>query len=72
MKQKTRKLGIQLKIMIPTVLVLIITCIFMGGSSYTQISSGMVEMGVEQAKMAADVAATVVDGDLLVGLQPGD
>jgi len=32
----------------------------------------MVEIGVEQAKMAADIAVTVVDGDLLVGLQPGD
>jgi len=32
----------------------------------------MVEVGVEQAKMAADIAVTVVDGDLLVGLQPGD
>ena len=72
MKQKTRKMGIQLKIMIPTIIVLIVACVFMGGSSYTQISSGMVEIGVEQAKMAADIAVTVVDGDLLVGLQPGD
>ena len=72
MKQKTRKMGIQLKIMIPTIIVLIVACVFMGGSSYTQISNGMVEIGVEQAKMAADIAVTVVDGDLLVGLQPGD
>jgi len=72
MKQKTRKLGIRLKIMIPTVLVLIVACVFMGGSSYVQISNGMVEMGVEQAKMAADIAVTVVDGDLLENLQPGD
>ena len=72
MKQKTRKLGIQLKIMIPTIIVLILACVFMGGSSYVQISNGMVEVGVEQAKMAADIAVTVVDGDLLVGLQPGD
>lgn len=72
MKQKTRKMGIQLKIMIPTIIVLIVACVFMGGSSYTQISNGMVEIGVEQAKMAANIAVTVVDGDLLVALQPGD
>ena len=52
MKQKTRKLGIQLKIMIPTILVLILACVFMGGSSYVQINNGMVELGVEQAEMA--------------------
>lgn len=72
MKQKTRKLGIQLKIMIPTILVLIVACVFMGGSSYVQINNGMVELGVEQAEMAADIAVTVVDGDAIMGLQPGD
>jgi len=71
-KQKTRKLGIQYKIMIPTILVLLVACIFMGGSSYVQISNGMVEVGVEQAEMAADVAVAVVDGDKLMELKPGD
>ena len=72
MRQKTRKMGIQLKIMVPTIIVLILACVFMGGSSYVQISNGMVEVGVEQARMAADIAVTVVDGDLLMGMQPGD
>ena len=72
MKQKTRKLGIQLKIMIPTILVLMLACVFMGGSSYVQIKNGMVELGVEQAEMAADMAVTVVDGDAIMNLQPGD
>lgn len=72
MKQKTRKLGIQYKIMIPTILVLMVACMFMGGSSYVQISNGMVEIGVEQAEMAADIAVAMVDGDKLAGLKPGD
>ena len=72
MKQKTRRLGIQYKIMIPTILVLMVACMFMGGSSYVQISNGMVEIGVEQAEMAADIAVAMVDGDKLVGLKPGD
>lgn len=45
---------------------------FMGGSSYVQISNGMVEIGVEQAEMAADIAVAMVDGDKLAGLKPGD
>lgn len=72
MKQKTRKMGIQLKIMLPTILVLMLACLFMGGSSYVQISNGMVEVGVEQAEMAAGIAVAMVDGDKLVGLKPGD
>lgn len=72
MKQKTRKMGIQLKIMIPTIIVLLLACLFMGGSSYVQISNGMVEVGVEQAEMAAAIAVAVVDGDKLMDLEPGD
>ena len=72
MKQKTRKMGIKLKILIPTILVILATCALLGINSYTQISNGMVAMGVEQAEMAATVAAMAVDGDKVAGLEPGD
>lgn len=72
MKQKTRKMGIKLKILIPTVLVILVTCAFLGINSYTQISNGMIAMGVEQAEQAATIATMAVDGDKLVGLEPGD
>lgn len=72
MKQKTRKMGIKLKILIPVVLVILITCTMMGVNSYVQINNGMVAMGVEQAEMSANTAAMAVDGDKVAGLQPGD
>jgi len=72
MKQKTRKMGIKLKILIPTILVILATCVFLGINSYTQISNGMVAMGVEQAEISATIAAMAVDGDKVAGLQPGD
>ena len=72
MKQKTRRMGIKLKILIPVVLVILVTCTFLGMNSYIQISNGMVAMGVEQAEMSATIAAMAVDGDKVVGLQPGD
>ena len=72
MKQKTRRMGIKLKILIPTILVILITCTILGMNSYVQISNGMVAMGVEQAEMSATIAAMAVDGDKVVGLQPGD
>lgn len=72
MKQKTRKMGIKYKILIPTVLVILLVCTVLGTNSYNQINSGMVAMGVEQAEMSATVAAMAVDGDKVAALRPGD
>ena len=71
-RQKTRGLGIKLKILIPTIVVILITCFILGLNSYTQISNGMVAMGVEQAEMASAIAVLAVDGDKVKGLMPGD
>ena len=70
-KGKTRKMGIKYKILIPTIAVILLTCTFLGLNSYIQIKNGMVGMGVEQAKMAAAIAAREVDGDAVADLKPG-
>lgn len=72
MKQKIRKVSIRYKILIPAVVILLLTCTFLGVNSYVQINNGMVEMGVEQAQMASAVAAMSVDAELVAGLKPGD
>ena len=71
-KGKTRKMGIKYKILIPTIAVILLTCTFLGLNSYIQINNGMVGMGVEQAQMAAAIAAREVDGDAVADLKPGD
>ena len=71
-KQRTRGLGIKVKILIPTIAVILITCLVLGLNSYTQINNGMVAMGVEQAEMASAMAVLAVDGDKVKGLMPGD
>lgn len=71
-KQKTRRLGIKLKILIPTIAVILISCLILGLNSYVQINNGMVAMGVEQAEMASSIAVLAVDGDKVKGLEPGD
>ena len=65
-------MGIKYKILIPTIAVILLTCTFLGLNSYIQIKNGMVGMGVEQAKMAAAIAAREVDGDAVADLKPGD
>ncbi len=71
MKQKTRKLSIRTKVLLPTSILILLVCLVMGLNSYQQINNGMVAMGVEEADMASAMAVKVIDGDLLEELAPG-
>lgn len=71
MKQKTRKLSIKLKILIPVSILILVICVVMGVSAYNKINTGMVSVGVEEARMAAKVATNIVDADIIKGLVPG-
>lgn len=71
MKQKTRRLSIRTKILLPSILLIILICSALGVSSYRSINRGMVDMGVEEAEMAALIALNVADGDLVEALVPG-
>lgn len=53
MKEKTRKASIRVKILFPASLLVLLVCVILGISSYRSINAGMVEMGVEEAEMAA-------------------
>ena len=65
-------MGIYLKILLPSALIVIVVCLVMGANAYVQINKSMIAMAVEQAKMAASSAVSVIDGDVLMQLQPGD
>ena len=54
-KVKTRKLSIRFKILIPVCVCVLVVCVVMGINSYKHIKDGMVEMGVQEADMAADL-----------------
>ncbi len=71
MKQKTRRLSIRTKILIPTNLLMLAICVILGVSAYRSINTGMVSVGVEEARMAGKVAVSVIDGDLVSELTPG-
>ena len=71
MKHKTRKLSIQMKILIPAGILIIVLCVILGGSAYRSVNDGMVSMGVEEAAMAAQIAVREIDGDLVSEIVPG-
>lgn len=71
MKQKVRRFSIRVKIMIPTGVLVILICLTMGIISYGNIRDGMLEMGIEEARMAARVALNLAEGDFIETLEPG-
>lgn len=71
-KQKTRGLSIRVKILVPTSILIMVFCAAMGIASYMRIKDGLVSMGVEEAQMAAEIAASVIDGERLAALTPED
>lgn len=65
MKTKVRRLGIRWKILIPATILIIAMCAVIGVNSYARIKTGMIRLGVEEAQMAASIAGSEVNGDVL-------
>ena len=70
-QKKKIKLSIRMKILIPATILIIAICVSMGVYAYTCIHDGMVDMGVEEAQMAAQIAVDILDADVLETLEPG-
>lgn len=70
-KNKTRKMGIRNKIVLPATVIIVALCIVMGVNSYKSTESGLIEMGVEEARMAAVISTKVIDAEKLAALAPG-
>lgn len=68
MKRKTRGIGIRAKILFPTSMAIILLCAVMGFNSYQRTKEGLVEMGVEEAQMAAVISTKVIDAELVAGM----
>lgn len=71
-KRKTRGLGIRTKILFPTTIAIIFMCAIMGLNSYQRTKEGLVEMGVEEACMAASISAKSVDIEQLLAISSGE
>lgn len=71
MKRRTRKLSIKMKILLSTSLMVVGLFLVLGISFYKSMESNMIDMGIEQAQVAAKVAVSRVDASV-ADLQPGD
>lgn len=68
--RKTRGIGIRTKIILPASAVMILLCVVMGVNSYQRIKEGLVEMGVEEAQMAAVISTKVINADQVAEMSP--
>lgn len=64
-KRKIRGLGIRAKILLPASAVIILLCTVMEVNSYKRTEEGLIEMGVEEAQMAATISTKVIDAKLV-------
>ena len=71
MKQKTRKLSIRYKIIFSAAFLIILVCLIIGGNSYVRIQSSMIEMAVEEATLAANIAARSINPVWIPDIVPG-
>jgi len=70
-KNKTRKVGIRVKLLVPVMVLLLVACMAIGIMSNWRLQTSLIEMGVDQAEMAAQIAIDEVDVKLLQQLEPG-
>lgn len=71
MKQKTRRAGVKVKILLPSSLLVIAICLVMGINTFQHMEKSMVKMGVEEADLAATLAVKQLDGDTVELIGPG-
>ena len=71
MKKKSRIMGIKAKILLSISIVVIGICLVMGINSFQRMEYVMVETGVEEAGMVAEIAQKMVDGDMVKAIVPG-
>lgn len=61
--RRIRGISIRFKILLPASVIVILLCVIMGLNSYRRFKVAMVEMGVEEAQMAAVISTRVIDAD---------
>lgn len=67
-RRRTRGIGIRVKILFPTSVVIALLCAIMGLNSYLRTKEGLIAMGVEEAQMAAIISTKVIDAGQIAEL----
>ncbi len=71
-KQKTRKMNIQMKILLPALVIMLVVCAIMGSLMYSTGQRGYMKAGTEKSHMAANIASSMIDGDVIAECHAGE
>lgn len=71
MREKTRRLSIRLKILIPATLLIVAACTGVGFFTSKKGKARMLQMGAQEADMVTKVAVDAIDRKLVEQLEPG-
>lgn len=71
MREKTRRLSIRLKILIPATLLIVAACTGVGFFTSKKGKARMLQMGAQEAEMVTKIAVDFIDRDLVEQLEPG-
>lgn len=71
MREKTRRLSIRLKILIPATLLIVAACTGVGFFTSKKGKARMLQMGAQEADMVTKIAVDFIDRDLVEQLEPG-
>lgn len=71
-RERTRRLSIRSKILIPCLLLNLVSCLIIGWSMYSRARNELVFAAQDEAGFASQVALEKVDGDAMAALMPGD
>ena len=72
MKQKVRKMSIRLKLLIPVGVIILAICTLLSVFAYNTLQEEMMGVAQSEAQTVANIAANVVDPDILPTIKPGD
>lgn len=62
-KQKTRKMNLRTKILLPVIIIILVVATTMGLMMYSIGEMAYIDAGVDQSHMAARIATSMIDGD---------
>ena len=65
MKQKTRSMNIQNKVLLPVLIIILIVSATLGIMMYQTGNKAYIKVGVEKSHLAASIAASMIDGDAI-------
>lgn len=65
MQQKVRKISLRVKILLPSIIIIIMICAALSIISYFNAKKEFIKLGADNALVAANSAAEMIDVDLL-------